>query len=376
MASQFEQFSLLVLQRQPTAELRSETSVGRRGEGTDGFLREAYGMLDQVAHVASFLARVAPLFLATPRRHENQLDFAAFDARDAALFGIGSDFVGAPLTPQQRDAVAARIAAFLEANMARVEALRRAAASNQTPPTHDGFLAAFVAAANASAIAKANRHAAVIAEHRASIVWLLQTRLMAASNAFRILQEQSLEIQTHREEGYLNIPKPKPQLRERGQPALVSGATSASINILSEFSATMSRATKIATSLASEQLESIVGVSAITAKRGGGGSGGPNESNEPEGWEMDDDFEEMDEPVRPTETDPTQVEGLRQRGGGDQVSSRPVGKSQYLAKRYEEEEEKEAQEFLAGISSNKRMLLERENEELLQHFEGGLDQIR
>ncbi|KAJ3355564.1 hypothetical protein HDU83_003231 [Entophlyctis luteolus] len=90
-----------------------------------------------------------------------------------------------------------------------------------------------------------------------------------------------------------------------------------------------------------------------------------------EGW---DDLDEFDESAVDTAkstsitfSEPLESSGLRHRRNSPETVFR---------KSAQQQQEDSGDSFLAELSAEKRLLLERENEALLEEFESGLDQIR
>ncbi|KAI8838330.1 hypothetical protein BJ741DRAFT_132588 [Chytriomyces cf. hyalinus JEL632] len=231
--------------------------------------------------------------------------------------------------------------------------------------------------------ANATRHQKMLSEHRSAIIWVIQRRLMTASTAFKELQERRLENQSRRDEGYLSVINNKQNSRSlspskrNNETAAIGSASHLLTGLTSGLSATVNRAAKIASTMASSQLESIVGVSNSATVR--------DDENEIEGWEglEENEFEQPDVAVKSGNSDSGKFNakvkeeegGLRHRGGGAGTGGRKPGNASnnmFL----NHEEENEAEQFIAGLSGQQRLLLEHENELLLEQFEGGLDQIR
>ncbi|KAJ3010212.1 UNVERIFIED_CONTAM: hypothetical protein HDU68_002280 [Siphonaria sp. JEL0065] len=394
MSSKFEEFSELVRTRQPTATQRPAI-IGRPVQMCDVFQTEAYKLSDQLQHLQSLLGRIRPLFLDAHRHLKGRAIQAVFSANDAELAGFELATLST-LSDNQRAALNARVKLLLEAAVVRVRALENAAKTTASikAPEHkqeNSFLSSLLSTVNNANADAHTRHLKVLSEHRTSIVWLLQKRLVDSSDAFRRLQEQWLEIQTRRDDGYLNIPKKRdnPPVASLSFDSKSLSSASDPSNILYGLSATVGRAANLATSMANTQLKSIVTAAQSTAKQ--------QQQQQPDdpadGWELDDDFnafhandaENVNEPSVPgafVENNKKHVlnpietgTGLRQRGNVSTSKGNDIGPpSSYQP--ILSNEEKEAQEFFANMSADKRMLLERENEDLLEHFESGLDQIR
>ncbi|KAJ3290805.1 hypothetical protein HDU79_002925 [Rhizoclosmatium sp. JEL0117] len=372
--SQLDDFRVAVQQRQQQQGQGTSLNAARPSRDTsmrDVFLNEATAQ--QIGQVTSFIGRVFPVFV-DAHRHVGGARHFEFSVDDVALFGIAAE-VAVSLTNAQRDQVAARIKLAIEAAAAKTAALEKAARLplNQIELERKRLLdnqknvpwAAFLAPQNSDAFETEARHAKVLAEHRSSIVWLLQKRLVNASDAFRRMQEQWLEIQSRRDDSYLTLPKKKLATSNPSSTSKAPADPLGTGNLLSGLSATVNRAAK-----------SIVDASGLTKnilqpnqqQPTKPSSSAKQQQSSDEGWDLDDEFDEFDAPVSTNEikrpiVDPSDSTGLRHRHQTHQP--------------YEEgEEDAEAQAFLAGLSSEKRMLLERENEELLEHFENGLDQIK
>ncbi|KAI9352186.1 hypothetical protein BDR26DRAFT_327975 [Obelidium mucronatum] len=282
------------------------------------------------------------------------------------------------LSGRQREEVSARIKLVLEAGLQKVKALERAAEVKPVlpEPSNSGFFASFLPpSATHSSDARAH-HQKVVAEHRNSVVWLLQKKLVNASDSFRKLQEQWLEIQTRRDDGYLNIPKSKVTPNISSSHAADASAPSI---LFSGLSGTVNRAANLATTMAHSQLKSIVNATASVSSavsKSQDVKATQQSSDDAEGWDLEDDFDDLDiqPPLAKEVVDPTLGSGLRQRGnlqGKDVQAS-----NSWVPHSDQNNEDKEAQEFFAGMSAEKKLLLERENEALLEQFESGLDQIR
>ncbi|KAJ3139398.1 hypothetical protein HK100_011673 [Physocladia obscura] len=348
----------------------------------DVFMGEAYAAMRQITQLRRLLAWTRPVYLswrgavlASPSSH--------VETALAALLPLPLP-LRSPLTPTQRDALATCFRQLLDGALARVAALERVAAASrpdsfQIPQQSAGFFASLLASASQNAAISHQRHLKILAEHRNAVVWLLQKNLVDVSDSIRSLQEQWIEIQTRRDDGYLNIPKSMSKISS-SKATTFSESTVTPANVLSGFSSRISQAAKLATTMANTQLESIVGVASnstsMVSKLAKKNEPLPQQAKtlDNEGW--DDIDEEFDAPAVSTLPHKEFIEnndggGLRHRKG-TLVGSKTTDSSIAVIS----PEDKEAHDFFASLPAQKRMLLQRENEQLLDQFENGLDQIR
>ncbi|KAI8613564.1 hypothetical protein BC830DRAFT_1131633 [Chytriomyces sp. MP71] len=363
----------------------------------DPFVAEADAVGSQLAQLSRVVRLIAPAFLRLGVSGA-AVERVEFGGEAARLFGVPAT-LSEPLDGADRDRIAATVALFLETAQKRVALLAQAASAatvraSQNKSTNDAFgalLASLGAAPSREALA---RHDKVLAEHRSSIVWVLQRRLVDTSTTFRSMQEQWIEVQTRRDDGYLNILKKKSATVSRSpSPTRMQlmgvAAGPLGTNLLSGITvglSTVNRAAKMATTIAHSQLESIVGASV---------SGGGAKPGDSEGWDDDGELEfppplNKDNAASPHKEiakggntwDTAKFDhagGLRHRGRGgaievDGADSRATPK--IPDRQFNPTMDEEADRFLASLSGEQRMILENENEQLLAQFESGLDQIR
>ncbi|KAJ3263855.1 Syntaxin-18 [Chytriomyces hyalinus] len=356
-----------------------------RGRSADPFIAEANAMTKQISSLSSLLSNIAPEYLDSRRFARTEATEPALDPHsDYSLFGIQPmDFLS--MSDTKRDHLNARVSLFLETTLQRIKVLEKAISTplmNAEPSKKDALGSFFASLGVLNESANLSRHQKVLSEHRSAIIWVLQRRLMTASTEFKELQERRLEIQSRRDEGYLSVinkkqksrsPSPNKRINET---AAIGSASHLLTGITSGLSATVNRAAKMASTMASSQLESIVGVSNSATVR--------DDDNEIEGWEglEEDEFEQPTAIVKSGNSDSGKFNskvkeeevGLRHRGGGAGKGAKPGNASNNTF--LNPEEENEAEQFLAGLTGEQRLLLEHENELLLEQFEGGLDQIR
>ncbi|KAJ3233992.1 Syntaxin-18 [Chytriomyces hyalinus] len=361
------------------------TTPPARNKSADLFLAEANAMAKQISTLSSLLSYIAPAYLDSRRFARTEAAEPALDPRmDYSLFGIEpTDF--ASMSDTKRDHLNARVSLYLETSLQRIKVLEQAISTpskNSEPSKKDALGSFFASLGVPNESTSSTRHQKMLSEHRSAVIWVLQRRLMTASTAFKELQERRLEIQSRRDEGYLNLINKKPKSRSpspnkrTNETAAIASASHLLTGITSGLSATVNRAAKMATTMASSQLESIVGASNCANVR--------DDENEIEGWEgmEEDEFEQPPAAVKSGNSDSGKFNapekedggGLRHRGGAGKVDGKLGNASNNMFLNPEEEDE--AEQFMAGLTGEQRMLLEHENELLLEQFEGGLDQIR
>ncbi|KAJ3236613.1 hypothetical protein HDU78_004503 [Chytriomyces hyalinus] len=365
----------------------AEPPTGSRS--ADPFMAEANAMTKQISTLSSLLSTIAPAYLDSRRFARTEATEPTLDPRsNYSLFGIEpTDFIS--MSDTKRNYLNARVSLFLETTLQRIKVLEKAICTpsmNAEVSKKDALGSFFASLGVPNESVNLSRHQKMLSEHRSAIIWVLQRRLMTASTEFKELQERRLEIQSRRDEGYLSVinkkqksrsPSPNKRINET---AAIGSASHLLTGITSGLSATVNRAAKMASTMASSQLESIVGVSNSATVR--------DDDNEIEGWEglEEDEFEQPTVIVKSGNSDSGKFNstvkeeevGLRHRGGGAGKGAKPGAKPGNASSNsfLNPEEEDEAEHFMAGLTGEQRLLLEHENELLLEQFEGGLDQIR
>ncbi|KAJ3402833.1 hypothetical protein HDV05_008200, partial [Chytridiales sp. JEL 0842] len=369
---------------------------------------------DQISKLHSFLKRAEPLYLNAYRHTSGSSSVnlshdslsSSFSTRasndDVQYFGVDLEGLKS-LTDQQKDALDATVKMFLQGCVKRVKMLEAVTDKIPTIPAQSSTsksssLVSSILGSLTSSIdneeERRHLHATMVAEHRRSIVWLLERRLLEASGILKGLQEKRLRMKMKMNDRYQHLLKPSSQeslssstSSNFSRPGLAtdtgssksSAAASASGSILSlsGLSNLKDKVGRVATQAVAVALDNtkhlegvkdgVVGILSSKLKMDSGRSsplksgGKKQDEGVVEGW---DDDEDLDFP--PVET-----------------SSNVNNSASNLAKSVTFDDGGKDErigllevDFEDSIPEDQRLLLEQENEELLAHLESGLDQIR
>ncbi|KAI8851934.1 hypothetical protein BC829DRAFT_386329 [Chytridium lagenaria] len=191
---------------------RNPSGIERRWHQppSDVFLREGYAVLVQIRHLQIFISKTRTLYLDTHKHVNtpNSLDDLETLSTDnsplAILHSIQRKLQGLrTLNDDQRNQIDLTVRTFIEGLLKRIKGLELIA--SKRPPVeadkkNSGFLAKLGFLDLVSGSPAASRlHEALILEHKRSIIWLLQKRLMEASEEFQTMQTTWLDVKVKRQ---------------------------------------------------------------------------------------------------------------------------------------------------------------------------------
>ncbi|KAJ3186632.1 hypothetical protein HDU85_007452 [Gaertneriomyces sp. JEL0708] len=192
----------------------AETSILRplklkRNDLQDVFLKEAYRLLEHVRQLGYFLVRVRPYYLDIYRHVKPRTDH-----EDNTLHLQLDKIEGLPLlkmlprltkmNDQQRHELDVQIQSVMKALVARISLLERSA--DKIPVNPSKATGSFLSSLLGDAAEDSRRR--LMQEHRRSVIWLIQKRLMDASNVQKDMQEHVMRRNLQRDERLSRRPVP------------------------------------------------------------------------------------------------------------------------------------------------------------------------
>ncbi|KAJ3108449.1 hypothetical protein HDU97_001156 [Phlyctochytrium planicorne] len=326
----------------------------------DPFLSQGYEIFREIQSLRAFLIKIKPVYL-DAYRHLNSSSttntslWTADSAMQSSttpssiLLSIQKSVEGLKsLTDDQRNQVDLATRTFVESLLKRIRILETAASKTEQNQKDlnggnaQGFLAklGFLDLVSGG-LAASRAHEAFLSEHRKSVIWFLQKRLMQAS-----------EDAQHMQKAWFDLKQSKQLTFEikRVQELPTAEKASGLSGMMSSSPLTTGA------SLIANVGRGVVG--AVTA------AAGINRASAVAGWDSDDDDTE--------EKDGTTIAGPNSSNGNPSFRS----PTQYTHQVPDKDDSDEDEDILSAFPEQQRLLLEREHEQLTLQFQSGLEQVR
>ncbi|KAJ3151423.1 hypothetical protein HDU86_006123 [Geranomyces michiganensis] len=334
----------------PSISLPSSPSQKRRGRKAtaEPFVIESYKLLDHITQLHYFLTRAQIFYLNLSSRAGAHLSAERdTEARWLASWAKGDDRHGEPplallqtlpklrdLTEAEREEMDTQVQRALGTLFARTEALAKVA-EQPLPRVNVGLMTTLFGDEETT------RRERMVQEHRRSVVWLLQKRLMDTSNIQKHMQERLLRQRLQKQETFLYSASPStPTL----PPKTASPSTpSLPFNIsLSNITSSLSASFNPSTALSFASQAGLVKRSAPNLPlKGSGGAGTPDHQGS--------------------------AAALHSRASSEMLQQRHAAGSSVPP---------EEEDVTERLTTRERMMLETANAEILESLENSLDQVR